>query len=515
MPSNILNADVGFPEFSEEQNDKEKIDQIVNYLYMLLEQLRYSLYNLDADNFNDKGLEELQLLITEPIYAHLEDDEGRIAELALTAQGLSADMYGENGRVATIIATANALSESLYDPQTGAITQLQATASGLYTEVWGSEPGTSSIISQTANAITQKVWSDDISTQISAFAGGLTLAVTNGSDSSTIALKSGQTQISAGTITLTGMVRFSSFNVPAYSSTETYNAGDQASYSGYIYTCTENNTRNKTPSNTSSYWVRSASSTFINGSHIQTSSVSADCVTTGTLTSNAGAVWLRGFLAVKDSDGTNRGLLGGFGSAQGNSCVALVGATNLTGGWVIAASSGAKLGISYNNAQVYVGEDASSYSVLIRSGNTYAIQFKDEAFRPYTGSNVPTLGSGSYPWSNVYASTGPWAGSDRNEKTDISYDNDTYLEVFDKLQPATYKRIDGTSGRTHFGFIAQDVEEAILDAGMTTQDYACIAKFEKEDSEGYGYALRYEEFIALAVLKIKKLEARIAALEGE
>ena len=139
------------------------------------------------------------------------------------------------------------------------------------------------------------------------------------------------------------------------------------------------------------------------------------------------------------------------------------------------------------------------------------------AFFPYIGT--VNLGTSNYKWDNVYANSGPWSGSDRNNKKDISYSIDDYLDVFDRLQPVSYKFKDGTSGRTHIGFIAQDVEDAILDSGMTTQDYACISIAPKRDEEGnviegYDYSLRYEEFIALAIYKIKKLEARIAALEG-
>ena len=47
MPSNILSADTGFPQFTKETSDKDKIEQITSYLYMLLEQLRYSFCNLD------------------------------------------------------------------------------------------------------------------------------------------------------------------------------------------------------------------------------------------------------------------------------------------------------------------------------------------------------------------------------------------------------------------------------------------------------------------------------------
>ena len=132
----------------------------------------------------------------------------------------------------------------------------------------------------------------------------------------------------------------------------------------------------------------------------------------------------------------------------------------------------------------------------------------------YPDNEKVDLGTSGNKWRNTYCSNGVWTGSDRNNKKDISYNIDDYLNVFDRLQPASYKFKDGQSGRTHVGFIAQDVEQAILDSGMTTTDYACISISPKAEGEGNDYSLRYEEFIALVVLKIKKLEQRIAALEG-
>ena len=56
MPGSILNADTMFPNLREGTAD-EKIEKIGSYLYMLLEQLRYSMGNLDAKNFNESGLD--------------------------------------------------------------------------------------------------------------------------------------------------------------------------------------------------------------------------------------------------------------------------------------------------------------------------------------------------------------------------------------------------------------------------------------------------------------------------
>ena len=58
MPSNLMFADASFPRIEEDENPKQAIRKIENYLFMLLEQLRYTLQNLDFDtNFNTNELE--------------------------------------------------------------------------------------------------------------------------------------------------------------------------------------------------------------------------------------------------------------------------------------------------------------------------------------------------------------------------------------------------------------------------------------------------------------------------
>lgn len=100
--------------------------------------------------------------------------------------------------------------------------------------------------------------------------------------------------------------------------------------------------------------------------------------------------------------------------------------------------------------------------------------------------------------------------SDRNVKNSISYLSNEYSTLFDNLIPVTYKYSDGQSNRTHTGFIAQDVESAIYNANLTTQDFAAFVKNESGE-----YFLRYEEFIALNTSEIQKLKRRILALENK
>ena len=90
MPSNWLYIDSNFPTFTGEESLKEQVTTIQNYMYMLVEQLRYTLHNLDLSNMNEAAVDDWENAITEPIYAYLEDGDERITQLSITAAGLSA-----------------------------------------------------------------------------------------------------------------------------------------------------------------------------------------------------------------------------------------------------------------------------------------------------------------------------------------------------------------------------------------------------------------------------------------
>lgn len=129
------------------------------------------------------------------------------------------------------------------------------------------------------------------------------------------------------------------------------------------------------------------------------------------------------------------------------------------------------------------------------------------------------LGTSSWLWGDIYATNGTINTSDRNRKTDISYDMSRYEAIFDALKPANFKMIDGTSGRTHTGFISQDIEDALAPCGLTSIDFATFIKSPKVDEDGkviegeYVYGLRYDELIALMVAQIQSLKKRVADLE--
>lgn len=164
MPGNILNADTQFPNFAGQESPAEQIRTIRNYLYMLLEQLRYTLNNLDAGNFNSEGLKEIQDAISQPILKQLSDTDGNLAELQITAKGLASRVSNNEGDISQLEQTAQGLSSRVGDAE-GNISSLQQTANGLSSRVTSAE-GNISTLQQTANGLSSRVSSaeGDIST---------------------------------------------------------------------------------------------------------------------------------------------------------------------------------------------------------------------------------------------------------------------------------------------------------------------------------------------------------------
>lgn len=175
------------------------------------------------------------------------------------------------------------------------------------------------------------------------------------------------------------------------------------------------------------------------------------------------------------------------------------------------------------------------------------------AFRDAGDGNI-NLGVSNHRFATVFAKTGSINTSDRNEKNTIAdIDPEQAEKLIMGLKPSTFKFNDGTSGRTHWGIISQDIEELLPQIGMTDMDFAGFIKSPKTEDyyedvsetvtdeetgeektvtrkelktrviEGeYVYALRYSEFIAPLICMVQKqqkqienLERRLSALENK
>mgnify|MGYP003305210869 CR=1 FL=1 len=163
------------------------------------------------------------------------------------------------------------------------------------------------------------------------------------------------------------------------------------------------------------------------------------------------------------------------------------------------------------------------------NGITFKLSSNDDGYYMSTGTFRPkvqnkgemTLGSSSAMWGQIYSTNSTISTSDRNVKDNISTIQEKYEELFSLLNPVTYTFKNGTSGRTHLGFISQDVEEAMTQSDLTSLDFAgfckdirtmadendegiAVAVLDENGNEQYDYALRYEEFIALNTHMIQK-----------
>ena len=89
--------------------------------------------------------------------------------------------------------------------------------------------------------------------------------------------------------------------------------------------------------------------------------------------------------------------------------------------------------------------------------------------------------------------------------------------MYENLHPVCYKHKNISQNdkhdRIHTGFIAQDVENAAAEAGLTSMDFAAICKDKDPSSKEDVYGLAYEEFISLNTLMIQKLMKRVEVLE--
>lgn len=164
----------------------------------------------------------------------------------------------------------------------------------------------------------------------------------------------------------------------------------------------------------------------------------------------------------------------------------------------------------------------SSKGFGVYSSDTINIQTADGNITIGPSRGAPTtsgliLGSSGYTTLTL----GTWTGSvssgttsDSRYKNSITELSSAYSTLFDNLTPKKFKYNDGTSNRFHTGFIAQDVNEAIKNSGLTTQDFAATILLNKNKDDEH-WALRYEEFIALNTWQIQKLKQRVTELENE
>lgn len=119
-----------------------------------------------------------------------------------------------------------------------------------------------------------------------------------------------------------------------------------------------------------------------------------------------------------------------------------------------------------------------------------------------------SLGATSQRWNYIYLSHNPNVSSDRNVKRDIT---EEVPDIVDKLVPVSYRR-KGGSDRIHYGFIAQDVEDALEQSGTDTSNLGLVTYDTDSSGAKRNYALSYDELIPILVAKIQNQQKQIETL---
>tara|TARA_B100001778_G_scaffold63868_1_gene50025 strand:- start:20 stop:1597 length:1578 start_codon:yes stop_codon:yes gene_type:complete len=126
--------------------------------------------------------------------------------------------------------------------------------------------------------------------------------------------------------------------------------------------------------------------------------------------------------------------------------------------------------------------------------------------RPASDNNH-SIGRSNRRYITYFGVNGSINTSDKNEKNTI-IDSDLGLDFINKLKPISYKW-NKDDGKTHYGLIAQDLEETLTSLGKTIADFGGIYK---EDDSPMG--LGYSELIAPLIKAVQELSSEVAALKA-
>ena len=126
--------------------------------------------------------------------------------------------------------------------------------------------------------------------------------------------------------------------------------------------------------------------------------------------------------------------------------------------------------------------------------------------------NAIDLGSGSFRFDDVFATNGTIQTSDRNEKQDIAELSDAEQRVavaakglLRKFRWKSSVAEKGDEARTHFGIIAQDLQDAFTAEGLDAGDYAMFISSTWTDENGVEQTrlgVRYSELLAFIIAAI-------------
>lgn len=99
MPQKWQQVDTDFPTFTGNEPVSEKVDQIINYLRILVEELQYQLQNLDASNWNTNAWSDLTASTEAAVTEKVRALENSITALKIQINALAGHVSQEGNRV--------------------------------------------------------------------------------------------------------------------------------------------------------------------------------------------------------------------------------------------------------------------------------------------------------------------------------------------------------------------------------------------------------------------------------
>ena len=115
MPGNFINIDTGFPTFSGNESERERTSKMLNYLRQLVDELKYTLNNLEEKNFNKAGLDKIMEEGTEDIREQVQILAAQLQQTNSNVAGLSTRVGNLEGLPARMTAAEEAIGEMQQD----------------------------------------------------------------------------------------------------------------------------------------------------------------------------------------------------------------------------------------------------------------------------------------------------------------------------------------------------------------------------------------------------------------
>lgn len=419
------------------------------------------------------------------------------ASFSLSLDSIQSQVTGLNGSVSSLQQTASSI-QSTVSAQGNRISTVEQTATSLTSTV--SAQGSSlSTLEQKVDSFTLAVSNGSTSSTISLLANGVTISSKSISMSGLVTytgLSSGTTTIDgaciktgaidAARLNLTGAITFGDLNSAMQStinnaasnaSSALTTANNAASTASSAYSLAD------TANDIVGAW-KYGSTTYIDGSKLMTGTVYASYLKGGAIEILTAANRVVGVITPTWSS---------------SSSIALQ----------LASDGALRLGALGGNAFLFAGNSPSYAASFVQcSYSENEVSCK--------GNLVPAgnwyCGTQAEPWYGINTYTEVVVTSDRNKKHEIGYDMSRYDAFFDALKPAHFELDNSPDGRVHLGMVAQDVEDALAECGLDAYDLGALCKTESKN--GYDYALRYGEFVAICISQIQGLKTRVTELEG-